>query len=146
MINRNNLYRFIATSNLLLCLSVWWLVFYLFSVSMRPYHPQRKEFESAADMGQSQALRQASGLNEWLFKSKRLFSMSLPGKQEKKKNTLVLLGVSLGKRNLAVIRDAAEGKDYYCSAGDSIGIYKVRRILKDRVILESEGNTIELIK
>lgn len=146
IVNRDNLYRFISTSNLLLCLSVWWLVSYLFSASMRPYRPQMKEFESAADMGQSQALRPTSGLNEWLFKSKRLFSMSLPVKQEKKKNTFVLLGVSLGKKNLALIRDASESKDYYCSAGDNIGIYKVKRILKDKVILESEGNTIELIK
>jgi type II secretory pathway component PulC len=145
MLNRENLYRLISTLNLFLCLSVGALAFYLFSASKRPYQPRMKEFESA-DIAPSQGLREAPELNDRLFNSKRLFNTSLAGKQEKKKNTLVLLGVSLGKRNLAVIRDTAALKDYYCASGDSIGPFKVKRILKDRVILESEGNTLELIK
>lgn len=148
MLNRENLYRLISTLNLLLCLSVWGLAFYLFSASGRPYQPQKREFEleAEAEAEPSRSPREAPAPNEWLFKSKRLFNMSSTGRQEKKKSTLVLLGVSLGKRNLAVIKDTAEHKDYYCAAGDSIGPFKVKRILKDRVILESEGNILELIK
>lgn len=146
MLNKENLYRLISTLNLLLCLSVWGLAFYLYSASGRPYRPQRREFELGAEAEPSLSPREAPAPNEWLFKSKRLFNMSSAGRQEKKKSTLVLLGVSLGKRNLAVIKDTAEHKDYYCAVGDSIGPFKVKRILKDKAILESEGNILELIK
>lgn len=146
MLNRENLYRIISTLNLILCLCVWWLVFYLFSASMRPFQPRMAMDPEPAQAEPAQGQLRAPVIDELLFKSRRLFGATLPGKQEKKKNTLVLLGVSLGKRNLAVIKDTSEGKDYYCAAGDSIGPFKVKRILKDRVILESEGNILELTK
>lgn len=130
--------------NLVLCLSVLGLVLYLFSISKHPYQPQRQKFELPNT--EPSKLREAPALKEWLFKSRQLFNTSLPRKQEEKKAAFVLLGVSLGKRNLAVIRDAAENKDYYCAVGDSIGSFKIRQILKDKVILESEGRTMELTK
>lgn len=130
--------------NLVLCLSVLGLVFYLLSIRKHPYQPQRQKFEGLNT--EPSKLREAPALKEWLFKSRQLFNTSLPRKQEEKKAAFVLLGVSLGKRNLAVIRDAAENKDYYCAVGDSIGSFKIRQILKDKVILESEGRTMELTK
>lgn len=130
--------------NLVLCLSVLGLVLYLFSIRKHPYHPRTQKFELLNS--EPSKLQEAPALKEWLFKSRQLFNTSLPRKQEEKKAEFVLLGVSLGKRNLAVIRDTAEHKDYYCAAGDSIGSFKIRQILKDKVILESEGRTMELSK
>ncbi|OGX26737.1 MAG: hypothetical protein A3J51_06950 [Omnitrophica WOR_2 bacterium RIFCSPHIGHO2_02_FULL_45_21] len=145
ILSRESLYRFISALNLALCLSVLGLVLYLFSVRKQHYQPRTQKFEGQA-LELSKRLEEAPALKEWLFKSRQLFNTSLPRKQEEKKSAFVLLGVSLGKRNLAVIRDTAQHKDYYCAAGDSIGSFKIRQILKDKVILESEGRTMELSK
>lgn len=131
--------------NLVLCLGVLGLVLYLFSIRKHPYQPRTQKFEGL-NAEPSNRLQEAPALKEGLLKSRQLFNTSLPRIQEEKKAAFVLLGVSLGKRNLAVIRDTTQHKDYYCAAGDSIGSFKIRQILKDKVILESEGRTMELSK
>ena len=83
---------------------------------------------------------------EELFKNRRLFSASFAGKVQEKESVFILLGVSMGTKNLAMIRDQAENKNYYCALGDNIGSFKVKQILRDKVILESADTTLELIK
>jgi len=58
-----------------------------------------------------------------------------------------LLGlVSVGDKTAAMIRDVHENKDYYCLGGEQIGAFKVKHILKDKVILQSESQTLELYR
>jgi type II secretory pathway component PulC len=75
-----------------------------------------------------------------------LFSAS--GKKTVSQDTksIVLVGVSMGEKKLAIIRNTKTNKDYYCTEGDIAGDYTIKQILKDKVILESEGNTLELIR
>ena len=56
-----------------------------------------------------------------------------------------LLGlVSVGDKTAAMIRDIREKKNYSCVGGEEIAGFKVKQVLKDKVILESEGKMLEL--
>lgn len=145
ILNRESLCRVIPTLNLVLCLSVLGLVFYLLSIWKHLYQPRMQKFETAV-IEPSIKLREAPVFKEGLFKSRQLFSTSFTGKIQERKSAFILLGVSMGTKNLAMIRDQAENKNYYCVLGDSIGSFKVKQILRDKVILESADSTLELIK
>lgn len=145
ILNRESLWRVIPTLNLMLCVSVLGLVFYLLSIWKHLYQPRTQKFEAAV-IEPSIRLREAPVFKEGFFKIRQLFNTSAAGKQKEKKSAFILLGVSLGKKNLAMIRDTAENKNYYCVRGDSIGSFKVKQILKDKVLLESADNTLELTK
>ena len=81
---------------------------------------------------------------ENIFKKKHLFSQSAKKKAEEKKPEFILLGVSVGDKNLAMIRDVNGNKDYYCLEGESIGNFRVKQVFKNKVILESEGKILEI--
>ena len=81
-------------------------------------------------------LKGAASFDEKIFK-RQLFSQSGKKKIGKEKQEFLLLGVSVGQKKLAMIRDTRENKDYYCAEGDIIVGFKVKQILKDKVILES---------
>lgn len=145
ILNRESLYRVMPTLNLMLCVSVLGLVFYLLSIWKHLYQPRPRKFEVAV-IEPSIRLRESPVFKEELFKIRQLFNPSAAEKQKEKKSAFVLLGVSLGKKDLAMIRDTAENKNYYCVLGDSIGSFKVKQILKDKVLLESADNALELTK
>ena len=81
--------------------------------------------------------------DEEVFK-RQIFGQSAKKKTGKEKQEFLLLGVSVGQKKLAMIRDTRENKDYYCAEGDIIVGFKVKQILKDKVILESDSRTIEI--
>jgi type II secretory pathway component PulC len=81
---------------------------------------------------------------EDIFKQKSLFNQATTKKAAPGKKVFILLGVSMGKKNIAVIRDVKASKDYYCSIGDPVGDYQVKEILRDKVILESADGTLEI--
>ena len=85
----------------------------------------------------------AAAFDEGIFK-RQIFGQSAKKKIGKEKQEFLLLGVSVGQKKLAMIRDTRENKDYYCAEGDIIVGFRVKQIFKDRVILESEGRTIEI--
>lgn len=142
---RESLCRVIPRLNLVLCLSVLGLVFYLLSIWKHLYQPRMQKFETAV-IEPSIKLREIPVFKEELFKNRRLFSTSFAGKVQEKESVFILLGVSMGTKNLAMIRNQAENKNYYCALGDNIGSFKVKQILRDKVILESADTTLELIK
>lgn len=92
----------------------------------------------------AKGIQQAPVFDDELFKRAHLFNYS--GKKVKGPGVkaFVLLGVSLGDKRLAMIKDAQDNKEYYCKEGDSIGVFKVKQILKDKVILESGEKTLEI--
>ena len=106
---RESVYRVIPRLNIVLCLSVLGLVFYLLSIWKHLYQPRMQKFETAV-IEPSIKLREAPVFKEGLFKNRRLFSTSFTGKAQEKKSALILLGVSIGTKNLAMIRNQAENK------------------------------------
>ena len=85
----------------------------------------------------------AAPFDEEIFK-RQIFGQSAKKKTGKEKQEFLLLGVSVGQKKLAMIRDTRENKDYYCAEGDIIVGFRVKQIFKDRVILESDSRTIEI--
>jgi len=56
-----------------------------------------------------------------------------------------LVGISWGESPQVIIEDGKDNKTYFLKAGDTIGQFKVNSILKDKVILESDGQKLELM-
>lgn len=83
-----------------------------------------------------------SDFSEEIFKRKQLFNFSKLKNKAAKGQDFILLGLSIGDKNIAMIKDTKENKDYYCKEGDKIGKYNIKRIFKDKVILESENNVL----
>lgn len=81
---------------------------------------------------------------EDIFKRKQLFAIAGSKKTEQERSQFKLLGISTGKKNIAVIQDIRANKSYYCSEGDMINDLKVKEILKDKVILVSDTDTLEI--
>ena len=79
-----------------------------------------------------------------LFKRKHLFGQAATKKTETERSQFKLLGISMGKKNIAVIQDIRGNKSYYCSEGDVIDDFKVKEILKDKVILVSDIGILEI--
>ena len=57
---------------------------------------------------------------------------------------LNLLGIVTGKNPQAIIEDKKEGKTYFVNKGDSIGVLRVEEIREDRVILNYQGEQLDL--
>jgi len=135
----NSVYRI----NIFLSLAAIALVGYLALIRMQPYSPpplSEKRFKKQSNA----LLKSGYAFETKIFKTRQLFGQPIEGKPLSPEKAFVLLGISLGNRNLAMIRDTTESKDYYCVEGDRVGVFKVKQILKDKVILESEGNTLEI--
>lgn len=58
---------------------------------------------------------------------------------------LRLVGISWGREPIAMIENKNEKKTYFLKKGDSITQFKVKDILEDRVILDYNGELIELM-
>ncbi|MDD5282345.1 MAG: hypothetical protein PHC37_06995 [Candidatus Omnitrophica bacterium] len=85
-----------------------------------------------------------------IFSPVKLISTENPQEETRKAlSTLIkdlkLVGISWGKDPEVIIEDTKENKTYFLKAGDTISKFKIDVILKDKVILESEGQKMELI-
>jgi len=129
--------------NTLLTLAVLVLAHYLFLSLKQPYQPKAQGVE-LMDNEEPVKLQEIPAFKEKIFKNKQLFYASVEEKPGQKKAEFILLGISVGDRNLALIRDVVEKKDYYCTIGDRIGAFRVKQILIDKVVLEADGNTMEI--
>lgn len=81
---------------------------------------------------------------EGTFKAKYLFSQPAKKANGPVARQYVLLGISVGTKDLAMIRDVKNKKDYYCGVGDMVADYRVLEIHKDRVVLESADGLLEI--
>jgi hypothetical protein len=150
VINKDNFFNLVPKLNVILIVSAGILTAALYSSINRTYDSNNvqsknriaRPLELLNKGGTSDA---APLFQEDIFKKKQLFNQPITKKIAPEKKVYILLGVSVGKKNIAVIRDVKSNKDFYCSAGDPVGDYQVKEILKDKVILESSSNeTLEI--
>jgi len=85
-----------------------------------------------------------------IFAPVKLISAENPQDETRKAlSTLIkdlkLVGISWGKDPEVIIEDTKDNKTYFLKAGDTIGKFKIDTILKDKAILEAEGQKMELI-
>ncbi len=61
------------------------------------------------------------------------------------KSSMSVVGIIWGKKPQVLIENKREGRTYLLSEGDNVGLPKVKKIFKDKIILEFEGREFELI-
>ncbi|MFA6357507.1 MAG: hypothetical protein WCY09_02435 [Candidatus Omnitrophota bacterium] len=85
-----------------------------------------------------------------IFSPVRLVSVENPNVEAKKIlatliKDLKLVGISWGNVPEVIIEDTKDNKTYFLKAGDTIGKFKIDAVLKDKAILESDGQKMELM-
>ena len=143
----HSIYGIIPKLNILLVISGLIMGFYLFISMNRPYHiGSLADKQVSVQMVETIKTLNSPAFSEDVFKKTELFRRA--GKKGAAQDTksLVLLGVSMGAKKLALIKDTRANKDYYCTEGDIAGGYKVISIQKDKVTLEYEGSTLEITR
>ena len=85
-----------------------------------------------------------------IFSPVKLISAENPQEEAKKVlSTLVkdlkLVGISWGTDPEVIIEDTKDNKTYFLKTGDTIGKFKIETIFKDKVVLEAEGQKMELM-
>ncbi|MCX5707740.1 MAG: hypothetical protein NTY14_01960 [Candidatus Omnitrophica bacterium] len=149
-LNKDTFFNLVPKLNVLLIITAGLLTAGLYSSINRTYDstnvPTKSKLARPLElMVKSQASDSVPLFQEDIFRKKPLFNLGTAKKPAAEKKVFVLLGVSIGKKNIAVIRDSKSNKDYYCSVGDPVADYQVKEILKDKVILESSSNeTLEI--
>jgi type II secretory pathway component PulC len=150
VINKENFFNLVPKLNVILIVTAGILTAGLYSSINRTYdsnsvRPNNKITRPLELMTKGAASDALPLFQEDIFKKKPLFNQPTNKKLVPEKKVFTLLGISMGKKNIAVIRDVKANKDYYCSVGDPVGDYQVKEILKDKVILESSSNeTLEI--
>ena len=149
ILNKENFFQLVLKLNVLLIFSAVLLTVYLYSSINRTYDSSnvrsKNKIARPLELLVKGAVSGAVPLfQEDVFKKKQLFNQAANKKPEQVKKVFTLLGVSMGKKNIAVIRDIKANKDYYCSVGDMIGDLQVKEILRDKVVVESASGTLEI--
>ena len=85
-----------------------------------------------------------------IFSPVKLRSVENPEDETKKAlvtlvKDLRLVGISWGKDPQVIIEDTKDNKTYFLKAGDPISKFKIDTILKDKVILDADGQKMELM-
>jgi hypothetical protein len=148
-LNKDNIFNLIPKLNVLLIVSAAFLTAGLYSSINRTYDSTNVQSKNKVArplelMVKGPVTDAAPVYQEDLFRRKPLFNLAAAKKPAAEKKVFILLGVSVGKKNIAVLRDVKAGKDYYCSQGDAVGDFQVKEILRDRVILDSADGQLEI--
>jgi hypothetical protein len=148
MLKRDIVFAIVPKLNILLTVSAVVLAGVLAESLVRPYQVNRqlKLKPLQIDAQSAYALSEPVKLNEELFRKVNLFNVSKKSKGFTGQKQFVLLGVSVGTKSLAMIRDTRQNKDFYCAVGDAVGEYKVMYIGKDKVVLGSGSDTVEITR
>jgi len=144
-----NLYTVIPKINVALIISGFLLGGYLLMAMSRPYQVgsmNDKPVKSKPVDAVAKSFAKVPQFSAEAFKKSELFRSS--GKRSPVQDTksFVLLGVSMGDKKLAILRDTKANKDYYCTEGDVVGEYTIKEIFRDKVVLEYDGNTLEITR
>ncbi len=152
ILNKDVFFSFLPKLNILLILCAALLTVKLYSSVNRTYDSSniqsKRKIAKPLEliMGKEIISEPAPLFQEGIFKKKELFNLAGAKNLDPEKKVFILLGVSTGKKNIAVIKDTKTQKDYYCSEGDLIGGFQVKEILKDKVVLESTGGILEITR
>ncbi|MCX7926575.1 MAG: hypothetical protein N2606_00315 [Candidatus Omnitrophica bacterium] len=141
-------YDILPTVNFLLLVCAIFLLVKLLFVIFGTYTPAKinvsSSFIKPPELSESLVVpKQLPIFQEEVFQKKQLFGQTTTNKR-KPTQTFVLAGVSVGAKDIAVLKDITNNKSYYCAVGDMIGEFRVKEITKDKVILESANNTLEI--
>ena len=144
-----NLYEVVPKINVALIISGFFLGGYLLFAMSRPYQVGMLSEKPVNVQSLDAAAKSLSGLPQFsveAFKKSELFRSSGKKGQAQDTKSFVLLGVSTGEKNLAILQDAKTKKNYYCTEGDIVLDYTVKAISRDKVVLEYEGNILEITR
>ena len=150
-IHKENIYELIPRINIVLSASALILAAFFVVTLTQPYNTaalrgkniKPRAIELPAD-GDSQASEGIPPFDESIFRKKPLFGLPTIESHKEVKKTFLLLGVSMGDKKIAIIRDTEGNKNYYCSEGDTIGNFRVTQIHKSMVLIESDEKTLEI--
>lgn len=152
ILNKDVFFSLVPKLNILLILCAALLTVKLYSSINRTYDSSniqsKRKIAKPLElmMGKETISEQAPLFQEDIFKKKELFNLATNKNLTPEKRSFVLLGVSSGKKNIAVIKDTKDNKDYYCSEGDLIGDFQVKEIFKDKVVLKSIDGLLEITR
>lgn len=144
-----SVYDVISKLNILLVITGLALGGYLTFSMTRPYRVGSFGQKQVSVQSLDAVAKSLSGLPQYdpdAFKKSGLFSSVGKKTVPPETKSLVLLGVSMGEKKLAIIRNSKTNKDYYCTEGDVAGDYTIKQIFKDKVVLEYEGSTLEITR
>ncbi|HOU36313.1 MAG TPA: hypothetical protein PLJ26_05050 [Candidatus Omnitrophota bacterium] len=143
-----NFYDVIPKLNALLIVSGFVLGGYLLFAMSRPYQVGSLAGR-APDTTQLNPDKQLSGVPQFsveAFRKSQLFRSSGKKAASQEAKSFTLLGVSMGEKKIAILRDTKTKKDYYCTEGDVAADYKVKEISREKVVLEYEGELLEITR
>jgi type II secretory pathway component PulC len=151
ILNKKTFFALLPKLNFLLIFSAALLTVNLYSSISRTYdstnvRSKNKMARPVELMAKGAPVENAPLFQEGIFNKKPLFTQGMTKKPEPEKKVFSLRGVSVGKKNIAVIRDTGANKEYYCSEGDMIGDYRVKEISRDKVVLESTSGILEITR
>lgn len=153
-LNKKHFFQILPKVNLALFFSAAILAVYLIFGMMRYcryFSFSGKDFETESFEPESKGTKYAdaenSAFDEKVFEQRFLFNFSGEEKVQKQDLTFQLLGViSVGEKYMAVIKNTGKNKEYRCIEGEAIGeLFTVKKIFKDKVILEFEDKIMELV-
>ena len=149
IVNRDFLYAVLPAANIMLLLSSLVLCAYWVYRIISPYTvvavPVSKKADAAVILSPQMSLPMPV-YDADIFKRSIFLGTSSKKNVSQEKRALIFVGASIGRKNLAVIRDTRANKDFYCTVGDKIGEFKVTAITKDKIILESDGQPVEITR
>ncbi len=152
ILNKDVFFSLVPKLNILLILCAVLLTVKLYSSVSRTYDSSniqaKRKIAKPLElmMGKETISEPAPLFQEDIFKKKELFNLATNKNLAPEKRSFVLLGVSSGKKNIAVIKDTKDNKDYYCSEGDLIGDFQVKEIFKDKVVLKTTDGILEITR
>jgi type II secretory pathway component PulC len=144
-----NLYDVIPKINVALIISGFLLGGYLLLAMSRPYQVGTLSDKPVNVQSLDAAAKSLAAMPQFsveAFKKSELFRTSGKKMPVQDAKSFVLLGISMGDKKLAILQDAKTKKDYYCTEGDVVLEYTVKEISRDKVVLEYEGNTLEITR
>lgn len=144
-----NFYDVIPKLNALLIASGFVLGGYLLIAMSRPYQVGSLADRPADIRAFDATVKSLSAVpqfNAEAFKKSQLFRSSGKKAAAQETKSFILLGVSMGEKKIAILRDTKTKKDYYCTEGDIAADYTIKEISREKVVLEYEGEILEITR
>ncbi len=140
------IYKLVPRINIALIVCVFVLGGYLLFLVTSPYKISVQHKRNSNVLWKKDTASKLPVFDASVLRQRPLFGAGGKKSSAHENKVMVLLGVAMGDKKSAMIRDVKANKDYYCSEGDMVGDYRVKEIQKDKVIIEYEGSVIEIAR
>lgn len=138
------IYKLVPRINIALIVCVFALGGYLLLLVASPYKISIHNKRNTGVLWKKDSAAKLPVFEGSVLRQRPLFGAGGKKTAPHENKVMILLGVALGDKKSAMIRDVKANKDYYCAEGDMVGDYRVKDIQKDKVLLEYEGSVIEI--